>query len=50
MSRLLINEQPLLVLPSLACEIGLNEALMLQQIHYWMNTSKKLLRGALLGI
>jgi hypothetical protein len=45
MSRLLINEQPLLVLPSLACEIGLNEALMLQQIHYWMNTSKNFFEG-----
>lgn len=45
MSRLLINEQPLLVLPSLACEIGLNEALALQQIHYWMNSSKNFFEG-----
>ncbi|ENU3990194.1 replication protein RepO [Enterobacter kobei] len=45
MSRLLINEQPLLVLPSLACEIGLNEALVLQQIHYWMNSSKNFFEG-----
>jgi hypothetical protein len=36
MSRLLINEPPLQVLPSLAVKIGLNEALVLQQLHYWM--------------
>jgi len=35
MSNLLINEPPLQVLPSLAVEIGLNEAIILQQIHYW---------------
>lgn len=36
MSKLLINEQPLMVLPSLAQAIGLNEAIVLQQIHYWI--------------
>lgn len=35
MSSLLIQEPPLQVLPSLANEIGLNEAIMLQQVHYW---------------
>lgn len=34
MSKLLINEPPLQVLPSLALAIGLNEALVLQQLHY----------------
>jgi len=33
-SKLLISESPLQVLPSLAVEIGLNEAIVLQQIHY----------------
>ena len=33
-SKLLISESPLQVLPSLAAEIGLNEAIVLQQIHY----------------
>jgi len=37
MHALLINEAPLQVLPSLAKAIGLNEALILQQIHYWLN-------------
>ncbi|HDR8159542.1 TPA: phage protein [Bacillus cereus] len=39
MSKLIINEEPLLVLPSLAKNIGLNEAVFLQQIHYWLNRS-----------
>ncbi|MVN88340.1 hypothetical protein GO986_16465 [Deinococcus sp. HMF7620] len=34
MSRLLINETPLQVLPSLAEKIGLNEAIFLQQLHF----------------
>ncbi|HGG0587317.1 conserved phage C-terminal domain-containing protein [Bacillus cereus] len=40
MSNLLIHEEPLLVLPGLASRIGLNEAIFLQQIHYWLNRSK----------
>lgn len=36
----LISEPPLQVLPSLAKEIGLNEAIVLQQIHYWLIRSK----------
>lgn len=39
-SQLLINEPPLQVLPSLAKVIGLNEAIALQQIHYWMIQKK----------
>lgn len=37
MSKLLINESPLQVLPTLAKAIGLNEAIVLQQVHYWLN-------------
>lgn len=37
MSKLIINEHPLLVLPSLATVIGLNEAIVLQQVHYWLD-------------
>ena len=37
MSNLLINEPPLMVLPTLAAKIGLNEAIILQQIHYWLD-------------
>jgi len=36
MSKLLINEPPLMVLPKLARLIGLNEAIVIQQIHFWI--------------
>jgi hypothetical protein len=39
-SHLLINEPPLQVLPSLAVAIGLNEAIVIQQVHYWLMNSK----------
>jgi hypothetical protein len=36
-SKLLIHEEPLQVLPSLAVALGdLNEAIVLQQLHYWL--------------
>lgn len=41
MSKLLLNEYPLLVSPTLAVKIGLNESLILQQIHYWLEINKK---------
>lgn len=37
--KLLLNEEPLIVLPSLAAHIGLQEAIFLQQLHYWLNRS-----------
>ncbi|WP_433595153.1 hypothetical protein [Lysinibacillus xylanilyticus] len=37
--NLLINEPPLQVLPTLAAEIGLNNAIVLQQVHYWLRVS-----------
>lgn len=39
-SSLLINEPPLQVLPSLAKAIGLNEAIVTQQLHYWLENPK----------
>src|ERR1044072_1923460 len=39
-SKLLLNEHPLQVLPSLAVAIGLNEAIILQQLHYWLLKSR----------
>lgn len=41
MSRLLIHDYPLMVSPRLAVAIGLNEAIFLQQLHYWLGTSGK---------
>lgn len=43
--NLLINEPPLQVLPSLAEKIGLNEAIIVQQIHYWTRISKNIRDG-----
>lgn len=40
MSNLLLDEQPLVILPRLATLIGLNEAIVLQQLHYWVEKSK----------
>lgn len=45
MSKLLIDDYPILVLPKLATEIGLNEAIVLQQIHYWLGSSKHIHDG-----
>ncbi|GAB1470242.1 hypothetical protein MASR2M66_11190 [Chloroflexota bacterium] len=39
-SNLLVNEPPLLVLPSLATVIGLNNSIALQQLHYWLQNPK----------
>jgi hypothetical protein len=38
-SKLLLDEPPLVIQPALAQQIGLNEAIILQQIHYWICTS-----------
>jgi hypothetical protein len=36
-NKLLIDSQPIQVLPELAEQIGLNEAIFIQQLHYWLN-------------
>lgn len=41
MSKLLLDQQPLMVMPKLAAKIGLNEAMILQQIHYWNEINQK---------
>ncbi|MEA3351169.1 MAG: hypothetical protein U9Q82_11145 [Chloroflexota bacterium] len=40
-SPLIINESPLQVLPSLATLVGLNEAIAIQQVHYWLRHYQK---------
>ncbi len=45
MSKLLINEVPLICLPSLTVRIGLNEALFIQQLHYLVDRSKNIIDG-----
>ena len=39
MNKLLLNESPLIILPSLASKFGLNEAIFLQQLYYWLQKS-----------
>lgn len=39
MNNLLISEPPLQVLPTLAVRVGLKEAIVLQQFHYWLQRS-----------
>jgi len=43
MSKLLLDESPLVVLPSLAVNLGLNEAIFIQQLHYWLNRTDKII-------
>lgn len=43
--NLLINEPPLQVLPSLAVKVGLNEAIILQQLHYRLLISTNIYDG-----
>ena len=40
MTRLLINEPPLQVLPTLAQAIGLNDSIFVQQLHWWLGNKK----------
>lgn len=39
MNDLLLDDYPLIILPSLAEEVGLNESIILQQLHYWLKKS-----------
>ena len=41
MSNIFYNEKPLVVNPELACLIGLNESIILQQLHYWIKMNKE---------
>lgn len=45
MSKLLIKENPVMIIPSLAVKIGLNEAVVLQQTHFWLTISKHVING-----
>ena len=44
-TKLLTTENPLILLPSLAVEFGITEALLLQQIHYWLGKADTLHGG-----
>ena len=40
MSNIFYNKEPLVLNTELACYIGLNEAIVMQQIHYWLEKNK----------
>lgn len=40
-SKLLLDDPPLVVQPQLAVAIGLNEAIVLQQVHYWIEQNRR---------
>lgn len=44
-SNLLINEPPIAFLPSLAVRVGVDEAIFLQQLHYWLERSSNVEDG-----
>ena len=41
MNSYLINEYPLQVLPSLCKKVGINEAVFIQELHYWLLASEQ---------
>lgn len=43
--RRLVNEESLLLSPSLAILIGINEAIILQQVHYWLQVVENSMRN-----
>ncbi|WP_201547877.1 hypothetical protein [Psychrobacter namhaensis] len=45
MSNILLDERLIAFIPSLASEIGTNEAIVLQQINYWIQKSNKVYDG-----
>lgn len=45
MNKLLFDEQPLVIQPSLAKIIGLNESIIIQQLHYWLQKSRNVKEG-----
>jgi hypothetical protein len=40
-SRLLYDERPLVIIPELAVVVGLNQAIVLQQVHYWVRINQR---------
>ena len=45
MSKLLINENPIMIQPSLVMKLGINQAIIIQQVHYWLVTSSHVKDG-----
>jgi len=41
MNKILFDEQPIVIDKVLARKIGLNEAIVIQQVHYWLKINEK---------
>ena len=41
MSNILVDEYPLLILPKLAVALGLNDAIVLRQVYYWLKNAEE---------
>lgn len=41
MSKILLDSQPIVVPTELAIAVGLNESIVLQQVHYWVQNKEK---------
>ncbi|URM32322.1 conserved phage C-terminal domain-containing protein [Cytobacillus firmus] len=39
MSKFLVGERPIILIPSLAVKLGMKEAIVLQHVHYWLSVS-----------
>lgn len=44
-STLLVSDQVMMIQPSLACQIGLKESILLQQFHFWLLRSEEKIEG-----
>lgn len=44
-NKLLLDKHPLVIIPDLAVAIGLNESIVLQQVHYWVEINTKAKRN-----
>jgi uncharacterized phage protein (TIGR02220 family) len=40
MSKFLVGERPIILIPSLAVKLGMKEAIVLQHVHYWLSVSR----------
>lgn len=45
MSKFLVGERPIILIPSLAVKLGMKEAIMLQHVHYWLSVSRNVKDG-----
>jgi hypothetical protein len=45
LKKIVTKANPLVILPTLAMKIGFREAIILQQVHYWLTKSLHIIEG-----